>query len=110
MTAHSNAQLREHTLAAVRAEAHHFREGFEDWLAENWHIWERFRDEAHRMRARGREHYSARTIVEYIRHETALADTSEEKFKINNDVAPDLARLYAMLPGAAEFFEKRGRT
>ena len=77
------------------------------WLAENKHIWDRFYAEANRVWAKGRPHYSARTIIEYMRHETTLREKGEE-FKINNTVAPYLARLYVnMHPERAAFFNLR---
>jgi hypothetical protein len=91
----------------VRARAEMFNPGFAEWLQENPHIWERFKAEADRVRRR-RDHYSARTIVHFLRHETALSEAGGE-FKINNNASPDMARLYmATTPGAEAFFETRG--
>jgi hypothetical protein len=84
-----------------------FRPGFAAWLADNRHVWHRFEAEAHKVRARGRKHYSARTIVEVLRHESALAD-SGEPWKLNDHNTPDLARLYLLAhPDASGFFETR---
>lgn len=53
-------------------------------------------------------HYSARTIVEYLRHHSAANDDSSD-FKINDHHAPVLARLWTFLyPERAGFFELRG--
>lgn len=85
-----------------------FRPGFYDWLKENWAIWLRFCEEADKVRRTGRQHYAARTIAEYIRHETALRELGE--FKLNDHATPDLARLYlATHPEAKDFFETRRR-
>lgn len=85
-----------------------FRPDFAEYLRENWHVWLRFRDEADKVRARGRAHYSARTIGEVLRHESALSDDSP--WKLNDHVWPDMARLYLIVtPAAAGFFELRGR-
>lgn len=93
--------------ALVREHADTFRDGFADWLADNRHVWRAFEREADKVWARGRTHYSARTIVEVLRHETALTDTGAE-FKLNDHNTPDLARLYRLAhPDRAGLFETR---
>lgn len=95
------------TFALARANASIFRDGFLPWLAENAHVWIAFEREANRVWNRGRRHYSARTLLEYLRHESALAEAGGE-WKLNNNVAPDLARLYGLAhPERAGFFETR---
>lgn len=86
-----------------------FRSDFKDWLQKNYHVWEMFEHEANAAWDRGRRHYSARTIGEYIRHQTMLAEVENEYgFKINNNLFPDLARLYMMMhPDREGFFERR---
>lgn len=85
-----------------------FTREFHEWLDENWGIWLRFREEADKIRATGRAHYGARTIAEFIRHETALREGGD--FKLNNNAVPDLARFYMLVtPGADKFFETRNR-
>lgn len=69
--------------------------GFVEWLDENYSIWEKFEEEALKVARRGRDHYSAYTIREYIRHETVLQE-SDSDFKINNNHTPCLARLFAL--------------
>lgn len=84
-----------------------YRPDFASWLLANGHIWTRFCAEADRVWTRGRRHYSARTLIEYIRHETALSEIGGD-FKVNNNYAPDLARLYAdTFPDRADLFEFR---
>lgn len=84
-----------------------FSEEFTDWIDDNLHIWEAFEIEADRIRAMGRTHYSARTIVEYLRHNTVLADT-DSTFKINDHCVPYLGRLYVLThPDADGFFAFR---
>lgn len=84
-----------------------FLPGFDLWLRDNRHIWTAFEREANRAWARGRRTYSARTIIEYLRHETALADTGAD-WKINGNNVPDLARLYRLRhPDRAGLFETR---
>ena len=89
-----------------------FSDGFLAWLADNPHIWERFVAEANAAWKTGRQHYSARTIWEYIRHETALRSKPglPMEFKVNNNYCPDVARLYMLVyPARRGFFELRGR-
>lgn len=84
-----------------------YRPDFAAWLRENWTIWLRFCEEADKVRRRGRGRYAARTIAEYIRHETALRETGGE-FKLNDHFTPGMARLYmATRPDAQGFFETR---
>lgn len=91
----------------ARANAEQFNPGFPEWLSRNLHIWLRFRDEADRIRRR-RDHYSARTILEFIRHESMLYEFGQAEYKINNNSAPDLARLYMLAtPNAEGFFALR---
>ena len=91
----------------VRDHADQFRPGFAVWLASNRHVWLAFEREADRVWARGRRHYSARTILEHLRHESALADDGRD-WKLNNNAAPDLARLYRLThPDRAGLFELR---
>ena len=99
-----DAAERERVLALIAVNAEFFHAEFPAWLTENWPIWLRFEAEASKVRRRGFQHYSARTIVHFLRHETALAQAAGE-LKINNNVSPDLARLYVMLhPQAFGFF------
>ena len=94
-------------LDIVRQDRENFLPTFAAWLAENMHVWRAFEREADKVWNRGRRHYSARTILEHLRHETALADNGVE-FKLNNNVAPDLARLYRLrYPDRADLFEVR---
>ena len=70
---------------------------------------EAFEREANRVWESGRRHYSARTIGEYLRHESALRqEEPDEDFKLNNNIFPSLARIYmAMHPERFGFFERR---
>lgn len=91
----------------VRAKPDLFRADFEEWLARNWHVWQAFEREANFVWDRGRRHYSARTIGEYLRHETLVREADCD-FKVNDWYWPDLARLYLMIyPDREGFFERR---
>jgi hypothetical protein len=84
-----------------------YREDFADWLSANMHIWQAFCREANKVWAMGRRHYSARTIIEVLRHESAISEVGGE-WKINGNYVPDLARLYMeTFPERGGFFETR---
>lgn len=93
-------------LAAAALNPDRYRGDFYGWLHDNSHIMLAFETEAERVWARGRRHYSARTIVEYLRHETLLAETSGE-WKINDWWTPDMARLFVALHPDKPLFEFR---
>jgi hypothetical protein len=97
------------TFVTVDAYPQHFRRDFREWLEANYKIWPAFEREASRIWDLGRRHYSARTIGEYLRHESALREQANELgFKLNDHYWPDLARLYMLLnPDRDKFFEKR---
>lgn len=81
---------------------------FQVYLERNWHIVERALTEAYRARKAGKDHYSMRTIVEYIRHETELRDGSE--YRVNNNAAPAIARLaMALIDELSGMFRTRER-
>lgn len=80
---------------------------FAEWLEANWHIWTRFVAEANLIWNAGRRHYSARTIVEVLRHQSAIAEQAGA-FKINDQCCPPMAMLYTLLyPERKGFFEIR---
>lgn len=88
---------------------HHavFSEGFEAWLHANWGIYLEFERQANLVALSGRKHYGARTIIEYMRHQTMFSETNSE-FKLNNNSIPDLARVYGIRnPAHAGIFEYR---
>lgn len=86
-----------------------FRDGFYVWLKENWDLYRNFEREGLRVLDRGREHYSAHRIIEYMRHDTMLRGV-EDDFKINEAWTSSMARLFAHLnPRGANLFEFRVR-
>jgi hypothetical protein len=92
--------------AAARASC--FRDDFVPWLSENLHIWSAFENHANTLYLRGKRHRSARGIVHYLREDTALRERPEGEWKINNNVSPDLARLWLLIhPERDGFFELR---
>lgn len=94
-------------LMMVEARPDLFRSDFAAWLDANWHVYRRFEREVDAVWVRGRRHYSARTLVEVIRHETAVAE-KQSRYKINNRFTADLSRLYGLCrPERANLFERR---
>lgn len=80
------------------------------WLPDNIHVWQAFRDETLKIIARGYQHYSSYTIVEFIRHHSAVSERNGE-WKINNNHRPYLPRLFdLMYPEKAGLFEYRVTT
>lgn len=78
---------------------------FLDWLPKNLHIWDAFQKETFKVIRMGFQHYSSRTIIEVLRHHTALTER-DSQWKISNNVQPYLSRLFAaMYPLHAGLFE-----
>lgn len=99
----------EYVLRVALERHEQFRDGFYDWLRSNFRVWERFEREANAIWTSGRRHYSARTLWEFMRHETALREKDGD-FKLNDHWPPSCARLYVMLyDDRAGFFETRGK-
>jgi len=97
------------TFTVVDGHPERFRADFKAWLEKNYPVWIAFEHEANRVWDRGRRHYSARTIGEYLRHESAMREQpNEHGFKLNDHWWPDLARLYMLMyPEREGFFERR---
>lgn len=86
----------------------YFRAGFLDWLAINGPIYQQFERQALDLIAAGWGHFSARTIVEEIRHYTRHREAGRCSFKINDHLSPDLARAFAVRhPQHARLWEYR---
>mgnify|MGYP007089738799 CR=1 FL=1 len=87
-----------------------FSKEFLRWLPENLHVWQAFCDETFKVRARGFKHYSARTIIHFLRHHSAVAE-STGPWKVNNNYSPYLARLFDLkfphLKGLWEYRETK---
>jgi len=93
----------------ITTHADWFRRDDLTWVSKNYHIWEAFEHQADLVWNGGRRHYSARTIGEYLRHETAIREGAEGAgFKVNDHAWPSLARLYMLMhPDRSDFFERR---
>ena len=96
-------------LMMIVTHADWFRKDDLSWISANYHIWEAFEAEADRIWNRGRTRYSARTIIEYLRHESEIRETPNAGgWKINDHATPSLSRLYGLMhPDRDGFFEKR---
>lgn len=95
-------------LSDYQAYARFFRPGFLGWLAANWSIYEAFEEQAQRLIDRGWTHFSARTIVEELRHYTRHREAGACSLKINDHAAPDLARVFTIRhPQHAHLWEYR---
>jgi len=85
-----------------------FSDEFLSWIPENYHIWMAFEREAYKVIDAGFKHYSARVIIEVLRHHSALAEKSASGWKINNNIIPYIGRLFALVnPQHASLFEFR---
>ena len=85
---------------------HLFPSEFLTYLDENAHVYEAFEQEAIKA-AKVRQHYSARTIIEVLRHNSAVSEKGGE-WKLNDHHTPYLARLFAINnPAHARLFEFR---
>lgn len=86
--------------------AEEFRADFQEWLQANYPIYAEFERQALNIAAR-RDRYSARTILEVMRHNSALTESCGH-FKLNNNRAPCMARLFSIThPEHAGFFQLR---
>lgn len=73
-----------------------FQKEFRMWLSENYAIYDFFNNVVQDAINLGHTHYAARTVVEIIRHHTPLREASNAEFKINHNMAPDMARLHIL--------------
>ena len=81
---------------------------FEQWFGPNHHVWKAFCDEAFRIRAKGFKRYSARTVIEVLRHHSAVTEAPGAVWKINNNHAPYMARLFDLrYPSCAGMWQYR---
>ena len=94
----------------ARANADTFSVEFLDWLPDNLHVWRAFERETFSVIKRGFKHYSSRTILEFMRHHTAIHEAAPS-YKLNNNLQPYLPRLFDIAhPDHAGLFEYRVTT
>ena len=97
----------DHVLDILDEHASLFSGEFMDWLPDNVHVWDAFCHEAFAVRRAGYTHYSARTIIHFLRHHSAVAEKGGV-WKINNNHSPYLARLFDLrYPDAAGLWQYR---
>lgn len=71
-------------------------------------VWTLFVREADKVRATGRDHYGARTIMEVIRHHEII-DKRNREFVVNNNWQASISRAYMAMRDCPDFFEIRER-
>jgi hypothetical protein len=81
-------------LSIILKNPDYFQPGFVQWLDENHHVYQDFERRALAV-SRHRNHYSARTIVEVMRHDSVISESCGV-FKLNNRFIPDLGRLFML--------------
>ena len=88
--------------------AEYFRPGFLAWMERNEAIYQEFERQTLALIGAGWKHFSARTIVEQLRHYTRMREKGDCSLKINDHAAPDLARVFTIRhPQYAHFWEYR---
>jgi hypothetical protein len=91
----------------MHANAEIFTKEFMFWLPDNLHVWDAFVDEALLVVRKGFKHYSSRTIIQTLRHHSAIHEVGEV-WKFNNDHSPYLGRLFDLVyPDHAGLFKYR---
>lgn len=94
-------------LVYASAHADQFTPDFLSYLPANMYVFEAFEREALQVAVRGFKHYSARTIIEVLRHHSALKEVGGA-WKLNDHNTPYLARLFVLMhPEHAHLFEFR---
>jgi flavorubredoxin len=83
-----------------------FSDEFFGWFPNNEHIYDAFQHETMKIIRKGYKHYSGRTILEVLRHHSALSE--DGIWKLNNNHTPYLCRLFALMnPRYSDIFEYR---
>lgn len=94
--------------SAVLLQPTYFSDGFYLWLIDNYAVFEYFERSAIQVSDKGFKHYSARTIVEVMRHRTNIREIGDGTWKLNNNRTPEMAKLFMLLhPEYRGFFEFR---
>ncbi len=107
MTGAAQDHFAKRPLQVAHQHADRFTPEFLVYLPENLYVYEAFERKTMRVVRRGYEHYSARTVIEVLRHNSALAERSSP-WKLNDWHTPYLARLFSLMnPAHAELFEFR---
>ncbi len=97
-------------LSKVAASPALFKRDFYQWVKDNYPVFEYFEQSALKVHGHGVKHYSARTIVEVMRHRTNIREIGDGTWKLNDKRTPDMSRLFlALHPELGGFFEMRKR-
>jgi len=80
-------------LAVLEAEPDLWPAPFTRCMVDNRRIWEAFVQNTLNVVRKGFKHYSARTIIHFMRHHSAMTE-AEGEWKINNNHSPYFARLF----------------
>lgn len=82
---------------------------FEEFCEAHPEVFSRLRSMALALKARGFKRYGLRALWEAMRYDASV-QTGEDPYKLNNNLAPLMARkLMAEEPSLAGFFETRQR-
>lgn len=104
---HTAVVLMNHESVILNKHRDQFSKEFLDWFPQNQHIWIAFVSETSKVINAGFSHYSSKTIIHVLRHHSALAERNSG-WKINNNISPYLARLFALTyPQHKDLFEYR---
>jgi len=94
-------------VAMANSKSDQFTREFLAYLPDNLHVYYAFEREALKVAKLGFKHYSARTIVEFLRHHSATTEAGGA-WKLNNNETPYLARLFGLMnPAHSDLFEFR---
>lgn len=84
-----------------------FSDDFLVWIQSNEHVFDAFCEQVFLVIRKGFTHYSSKTIIEVLRHHSAISESGIQ-YKLNNNVTPYLPRLFdLMYPEHAGLFEYR---
>lgn len=107
MSEHQSLPLQHPAVWMAEMHRERFTADFMAYLPDNLHVFDAFSREARAIHRRGFRHYSARTIVEVLRHNSALQEAGGQ-WKLNDHNTPYLARLFDLMnPSQAGLWEFR---
>ena len=94
--------------SVIENSEHDYRPEFVYWLSKNFQVWQAFVEQTKiAFKVQHRARFSARQIVESVRWNSAVSESSS-LFKISNNYIPDMARLIMELHEPLKgFFETR---
>lgn len=95
----------------IEAHKHLFTDQFTAWLKGNLHVFAEFAEQAKYVKnVMRRDHYSIRTIGEWVRHNSEIREKGNG-YKLNNNSFAPISRLLMLAyPELDGLFETRERT